>query len=221
MRELSTLDRVRRILTAAGMDGNGDGLTVTDVITGYAEPGYGNRYGGDEAIIVLGDWNPRNWQDPNRERQIGPRLARILEAAGAEIQWLDEWAECSHCYRAVRTQADSYSWTPYYAWVNECEIVCTDCLRENLDWVLEDYINDPSKAFTNIESDDLEGIGFTRVDETYENGWHPGQDDNPPEILERILKFAPEGTEVVFTIDGTGQFDVRFSAWVRTPETTD
>lgn len=233
MRELPIIDRVRRILTAAGMDDYGDGDIVTNVLVGYAEPGYGRT---DDAVIVFGNWNdkrptfgwnvktlsgdrfPHTSAPPVTKADTLPsRLARILEAAGAELEWLDEWSECTHCYRAVRTEPDSYSWTPSYAWVGECDIVCADCLRDNPDWIIDEYINEPTKALTVLGATELEALGFERHDERYESGWY-GREDNPSEILEAILKFSPEGTEVVFTVDSVGQFDAHFSAWVRTPD---
>lgn len=234
MRELSILDRVRRIVEIATGQEYGDGDIVTNIMIGYAEPGYGRT---GEEVIVTGNWNDKRptfgWQVRNldgerfpytsvppttKEHTLPSRLARILEAAGAEIEWLDEWAECSHCYRAVRTEPDSYSWTPAYAWVGECDIVCASCLRANPDWIIDDYINNAEKALTVLGTDELTALGFEHNDERYASGWY-GREDNPSAILEHILKFAPEGTEVVFTIDSNGQFETSFSAWTRTPDT--
>lgn len=232
MRELPTHELIGRIIEIALGEKYGDGYIVTDVCTGYAEPGYGRS---DDAIVVFGNWNDKRpaygWNVKNQAGDrytsapnitkadtLPSRLARVLEAAGAEIEWLDEWSQCSHCYRAVRTEPDSYSWTPYFAWVGECEIVCADCLRANPDWIIDEYINNPEKALTVLGVDELTTLGFVQHDARYESGWY-GREDNPTEILKGILKFAPEGTEVVFTIDSVGQFDAHFSAWLRTPET--
>ena len=220
MRELSTLDKVRFILRAAGMEDYGDGDIVTDVLVGYAEPGYGSF--GSESVIILGNYNTRRYVREgdaplSKAERLPERVANLLTAVGAECEWYDEWAQCSHCYRAVRTQPDSYSWTPSYAWVEECEIVCADCLRENPSWIIDEYVNNAEKALTVLGRTELEALGFVKQDGEYASGWY-GQEDNPAAILETLLKFSPEGTEVVFTVDGVGQFEARFSAWTRTPE---
>jgi hypothetical protein len=82
----------------------------------YAEPGYTDTPRG----ILFADWNyfPRG-------------VDSILERYGFEIEWSDEWDICSDCSRAVRTSANSYGWQPSFVLVNECEIVCVDCLKEN------------------------------------------------------------------------------------------
>jgi len=233
MRELSTINKAQRILNAAGMDNYGDGYIVTDLCVGYAEPGYGS----DEAVIAFGNWNDKRpawgWQvrtlagdrfssAPNTTKAdtLPSHLARALETAGVEVEWCDEWVRCGDCYRAFRSQGDSYSWTMHGAYSEDgCDYYCADCLRKDPESLLEDYVNNPKNALTFLGAADLMELGFTQENGTYENGWHEGQNDDPTAILERILKFAPEGTEVVFTIPEVSQFYIRFTAWVRTPET--
>ena len=49
--------------------------------------------------------------------------------------------------------------------------------------------------------------------ETCESGFYPGQDGDPSEVFERLSAEH----DVLFTIDSTGQFDTRWSAWIRDP----
>lgn len=232
MRELSTIDQARRIILAATGEEYGDGEIISDLCVGYAEPGYGS----DEAVIVFGNFNDRRpsygWQvrdlsgdrfpsAPNvtKADTIPSRVARVLEAAGVNVEWSDEWVRCGDCYRAFRTSPDSYSWTMYGAYSEDgCDYYCADCLKKDPESMLEDLVNNPAKCSTFLDGDDLEALGFVRENGLYENGWHEGQDDNPTEILERILKFADEGTEVVFILAEQSQFYIRFAAYVRTPE---
>lgn len=205
----------------------GDGYVVTDVIVGYAEPGYGD----DDTVVVLGDWN--NYETTSLGRYPGKRVPlfkwtertperladALSEIDGVEIEWLDEWYSCSECYRAVRSQPNSYSWKPYYAFLNECEPICADCLMQDVDGSISagDWINNSSNAITWISGspeNTLNPIGFFKWEpgneQDYANGWYPGQNDDPRKILESILDRHPEA-EVVFLIDANGQF----SAWVR------
>lgn len=196
-----------------------DGMVVTDLISGYAEPGYGS----DESVIVLGNWNParfpREGDAPlTDEENIGPRLAERLEAAGAELEWLDEWYSCQECYRAVRSQADSYSWKPYWVMANGCEIICADCARQDPETYLEEYVNNANNAVTWLTSAEMVAAGWEQWEpgnpQQYQNGWHPGQNDNPHDILAEVHR-ETNGTDVVFLLDASGQFDVHFSAWIR------
>lgn len=211
-------DAVRAILLEELGEEWGDGYTVMDVMEGYAEPGYGP----DDAVVVMGNWNPKRFVREGDapltdDENVGPRVADRLVEAGAEIEWYDEWARCGGCYRAVRTSGDSYSWKPYYV-MTECEITCADCAREDVETYLEGYINNPSNAVTWIGPAEMVAAGWEQWEpgnpQQYENGWHPGQNDNPHDIMAEIHRANPDA-EVVFLIDSNGQFDIRFSAWIR------
>lgn len=221
MRELSTLERAARLVEIATGERWGDGMLVTDVIVGCAEPGYCSS---NDVVLVLGDWNPKRYQRGNdapltKAENIGPRLARALETAGAETLWLDEWTRCDGCHRAVRTKADSYSWKPSYARVNECEILCRECLLENVNDSLTagDYVNNADNAVTWCDSAELSAAGWTQWEShrphTYESGWFDGQTDDPREIFGEIRRET--AADVVFLLDESSQFYIKFSAWTR------
>jgi hypothetical protein len=224
---LTTLDKVRRLLTFATGEPYGDGETVTDVITGYAEPGYGS----DDSIVVLGNWNTKRYAHDGEppltaEETLPARLADALDRVGAEVEWLDEWAQCQECYRAIRVVENSYHWKPSYVWLDDCTQVCTDCaIGMGID-ALESYVNDPTKAVTWCEPLHLESLGFVKWEpgneHTYESGWHEGMDDDPKAILASIRRTVPAPTEltpaegdVIFLLDESSQFYIRFSAYVR------
>ncbi len=216
-----TMDKARRLIGAACGDDYGDGYIVTDVATEYAEPGYRT----DSGVIVFGNWNPPRWpkngDEPlTRAETLAPRLFDALEGIGADCEWLDEWALCTECYRAVRTEPDSYSWRPSYAWQNECEIVCTDCLLADMDTSLEPYVNEPTKAVTWCDAAQLVDAGWElwepsdRRGGRYQSGWHEGMDDKPDEVFAKIRDVLPE-VDVVFLLDENSQFYISFSAWTR------
>lgn len=226
MSDRDTLERVHRLVRAATGDKYGDGMLVTNVIVGYADPEYRNAY--DNDVVVLGNWNPRNLSGDRTRKlygpeanltlaeRVGPRLANALEKVGADVQWLDEWSECMECYRAVRTEPNSYSWQPQFAWIED-ELICSECLREMLPDVLETYVNEPTKCVTWLSSGDMIEQGYQQVGDYYENGWHPGQTDDPNVILERVLR-DNQDAQVVFLLNSTGQFDIRFTAWIKTTD---
>lgn len=201
----------------------GWGDRVTDYAHDYADPGYQLEHG--HHGVVFGNWNPRRFPRGDdapltKEENIGPRLAAAFEWLGYDLQWSDEWTRCGECYRAMRTQPDSYGWTMFGAWVDDaCEYFCADCLRADMATSLEPYHDAPHNAVTWATSADMMAAGWTQYapedPHAYENGWHPGQTDDPAEILAEIKRSQEEDRPVVFLIDGVGQFDMRFSAWVR------
>jgi hypothetical protein len=238
----SIIENVTRLLNAVGMDDHGDGLIVTDVLTGYAEPGYGS----DDSVVVLGNWNPRSrdaegnrvedpFQSTDKYVTMPSRLADALERVGAEIEWSDEWTQCQECYRAVRTSGDSYMWKPSCVYLEDTGTVCADCLigygedaivgyPDHYRGMRDGYVNDSSKVITWCEPSHVESFGFQKWEpgnpQTYESGWHPGQTDDPREILAEILGQHPTA-EVIFFLDESSQFYVRFSAYFRIPAATD
>lgn len=230
---LTTQDKVERLLTFALGEPYGDGYRVTDVMRGYAEPGYGS----DDSVIVMGNWNPARFPHGDEpaltaEENLMPRLAEALERAGAEIEWFDEWTQCQECYRAVRTSENSYHWKPSYVWLDDCTIVCASCAIAMGEDALASYVNDTDKCVTWCEAAHLESLGYVQWEpsnpHTYESGWHPGQTDKPADILADIRRTVPEPTElspaegdVIFMLDESSQFYIRFSAYVRTRTDTD
>lgn len=223
----TTLSKAQRLIEFATGESYGDGYTVTNIIIGYAERGYGDN----ESVIVLGDWNPRNvpgatgdrWNSTDPAVTMPVRLARSLERVGASIEWSDEWYQCGNCYRAVRATGDSYSWRPYFTMVDG-EITCADCLRDMGDDALTEHVNNPHSCVTWCDASHVESLGYVKWEagdeHTYENGWHPGQTDDPQAIYDAIVAQYDDGTDkpapdVVFFLDESSQFYIRFSAYVR------
>lgn len=220
LKDKTTRELAARLVEIATGETWGDGDVVTDIIVGYADP----RYGAMDATIVLGNWNPKRFPREgdaplSKVENLGPRLARALDRVGAECEWLDEWAQCSECYRAIRTEPDSYSWVPKYAWLGD-DIVCESCLLEDPAGSIDagDYVDNPDKCITWCEPSTLSAAGWSQWapgdPKQCESGWHPGQDDRPADVLAAIKREDPSA-EVVFLLDETGQFDIRWSAWTR------
>lgn len=211
---IEAMDKVQNLVNEFTGYPTGDGELVTDIYVGYAEPGYSHN---EDTIVVLGNWNakryPREGDAPlTEEENKGPILAEKLDAIeDVEVEWLDEWTGCDECWRAMRTQADSYSWQMYGAWIDDVGYICADCLRKEPTSV-EQYVNNPQTAIT--WGAPLEEWGWVQWEPdnpvVYANGWHEGQNDDPKAIFEHLSSFYDE---VVFVIDGVGQFDVHFTVW--------
>lgn len=169
----------------------------------YGEPGYDDPQRG----IVFANWNhfPRE-------------LADTLERAGYAIEWSDEWAIVYETNKAYRTSPDCYSWTPYYVIDDGGETIGGDEIEsgDKADWYVNEYLlNDPTRA--NVFKIDLTEYGFAQFNETFETGWHPGQNADPRAVFKQIRSQQPE-SDVVFSIESKGQFDARWTAWIRKSE---
>lgn len=185
---------------------------------GYSEPGY---TAGDQGI-VLANWNNATRYDSNTGEHTTidgtpERMARMFEAAGCEIEWSDEWATCDDCSRIVRTSADSYGWTPSYAWIGDCSIVCAECLPDDPSEYIEQLKDSASSADTMGIIHALDG--WHEVSANNETGFHPGQDDDPSAVLSQLHEAGLSG--IVCSVDSAGQFDASWSAWAHEDDIPD
>lgn len=200
--------KVRDAVTDAGRER----LEEVTFVTGYAEPGYGDEH----SVIAFGDWNEVEDRKTKTTDKIMERVARLLEKAGTEVEWSDEWTTCEACQKAVRTQPDSYSWQPSYVQDDDYSgPVCEDCVLANQEAYLESLEGDASRAITiNVDPEDH---GYVRVQEDdFESGFHGGQDDDPKKIAKSLR--ARGVKRFLFKITETSQFYRKFMAYVREDE---
>jgi hypothetical protein len=189
----------------------------------YAEPGYDSPKSG----ILFANWNRSARYDETTREWITtddtmPRLAEIAEKAGYAIEWSDEWSTCDQCHRAVRTQADCYSWQPSYIIMAGCEIICKECLREDSDLMAEylESLEGNTQRAVNLQGIDLTEYGYERFNDTsYESGFHPGQSDDPEAIAAQLR--AQGHDRFIFEIASVAQFDTHFNVWVAKEETVE
>lgn len=185
---------------------------------GYAEPGYSEPKRGG---VWFANWNDIASYDPKsntyevHDGTMG-RLASALERYGASIEWEDEWSTCDQCGKAVRTSPDSYSWQPSY-FMGDCEIICHECIAEDPEMYLEEFEGKGETAWT-LDIDPADH-GYTLLEGGFENGMHPGQNDSPEEIADRLR--ARGITRFLFRLDSVGQFDARFSVYVKAQDNDD
>lgn len=161
----------------------------------YAEgEGYGDA---PERGILFGNWN-----------YFSRDVTDLLEKVGYAIEWNDEWTTCDGCGKALRTSPDSYSWQPgYLREADSCETYCHECA--DIESVLESYEDQPTRALN--DHIDPGEYGYRKLEGDFESGWHPGQNDNPQEIYDRLVALGHK--RLLFVIDGVGQFDIGFSIW--------
>lgn len=139
----------------------------------------------------------------------------IVESAlGCEWGFSDEYTTCCDCGNVIRTSPDSYGWQPDY-YVGDGFIACKECFDNTPNYqeaYIEERINNPQNAVNGLlDKDQIEELGFVEVDEDFENGWY-NRHDNPQKIYDRL---SENYEEVLFYVDGVGQFHVSFVAFVR------
>jgi len=110
---------------------------------------------------------------------------------------------------------------------NECEPVCFDCISENAglqETLLKDFIikgneidiDKDSVNFRLLQINDfeLEDHGFKVLNQDhYENGFHPGQDDDPKTILKNLDVSFLESNQFLFKQSEQSQFYMKFDLY--------
>ena len=185
------------------------GAKATSCAEGYSEPGYDEPA---QPYVFLGDWWSRDGETLKESK-----LVSIIEAAGGAVEWHDEWTECGECNKAVRTSPDGYSWTRSYVLLNDCEVVCCQCMEDESlqsEYLTEDLEGNSDKADT--LGIDLGAHGYVRMDVEFQNGLYGGQSASPHKIADALLERGIE--RFVFQIDRVRQFDMDFSCWVHEDE---
>jgi hypothetical protein len=209
-----TLDR---ILEAAKASAKGDRDTINRIedIQWSHDYAVGQGYSLDgKKGIVFSNWNnvqhrvpePKYWEDTN---DVMKRLFDILERAGYECEWSDEWTTCNDCGKALRT---SYDWQPAYH-CDDNGILCNECLDPET--VLESLEDNPKTANNNPHIDPAE-YGYELIEDKFESGFHLGQTDDPKKIFARLQEKGY--SRILFNIDRVQQFDTRFSVYRKVTE---
>ena len=174
-----------------------------DFANAYGEPGYTDP--GEGKCIIMANWN-----------DVPRGLADCLEEEGHEVEYKDEWTAI---YRdgnsfAYRTSPDSYFWESrlFYA---DGEEYAPDGAAE---WI------EACKTSTHIEitpvpsfihREDIEAEGWRAIEPELECGFHPGQTDNPQEIVRELLK---KHSEVLLQRSERSQFYSKYLVYVPVDE---
>ncbi|MBT7928979.1 hypothetical protein HN682_03565 [Candidatus Peregrinibacteria bacterium] len=167
----------------------------------YKELGYSMG----KEVILFADWNDWTSEEMN-----------IIESF-AEVEWLDEWTTCQECGGSVRISPNFYGWSPSYVVLNDCELVCLDCL---MDYGIEEYLesleNNPSVAINDslLSRIDLSDYGYTMLEDYSDNhsGLHRGMNDDPKEIYNKL---KDDHKRILFVISEVSQFYIQFDVYAK------
>lgn len=170
--------------------------------------GYAEGEGGDTVrAVLLGNWN-----------DFSGDAVTLLERAGYGIEWDDEWDTCYNCAKAFRVSPDSYGWQPTYIEFPDGERYCRECA--DFEGYLESLEDNPRRCcFAHAVNPAEFGYVLVTAPGEFESGLHPGQNDNPADILKDL--HAQGIRRIIFRTSSTGQFDVNFEAWRKDDTETD
>ncbi len=183
---------------------------------GYGESGYSDPSCG---LIATGNWNEITEYDKQTKSRkvvsdLPKRIGDLFEKMGIECEWSDEWSTCGDCGKLIRTQADSYCWLPSYKYYDG-EISCEECLKADPESYLSSLEDNPDDANT-FSSIDPVNYDYVKLDEDFESGWYPGQNDSPHKVAKELRDKGV--SRFLFNIDSTGQFDTHWSCFVHADE---
>lgn len=155
-----------------------------------------------------------NWND------VPSKMTDYIESL-VDTHWNDEIARCDCCGGAILTSPSYYGDLPEWV-LMDCEILCKDCILndESLqDEIIETYKNQTDKAIMPWFFDIIEKQGYVCYSpdeycQRFETGFHPGQNDDPVDIAKDIEENLP-GYNYIFKIDSAGQFDIRWSVFIK------
>lgn len=190
-----------------------DGQVFINEAEDYAEPGYELTMPG--VPILLANWNSETrWNRETNESEtisnLMPLLAKFAEEVNCSIEWSDEWVVCE-CQKAFRTSPDSYGWAMYGGVIADMH-VCGDCIKEDPAEYFEEISGNPRMAIT-INGLNPENYGYVRINnDSFEYGLYGGQNASSDAIARTLVSAGI--TEFLFSVDSTGQFDMRFSVYV-------
>lgn len=197
---IDTLEAAQRLVKVVCGEPHGDGNLVMDV-------GKGTERDPDQ-VWVTGNWNVEPY---------GSRLFDALERIDVEANWFDMHDKCADCGKLMETTPSWAGWQAGYLHVPDAsELVCFDCLDTDTDDVLDEFriTDNPGTAVPDVLGRHLEGWGWAPFNGVFESGWHPGQTDDTRKVFRRIKGEYPN-LSVVFRLDETSMFYIRWTAWTK------
>ena len=128
------------------------------------------------------------------------------------VVFTDEYISCDDCGMIIRTTPAYYGDLPDY-YIDDNGASCGDCVRKHPEYYLDYLDNNPRSGNTILDESVLTDNGYAKINsDSYESGFHPGQNDDPKKIFADL---KTKYSHIIFNLDGAGQFDVSFSVWAK------
>lgn len=159
-----------------------------------------------DKVVFVADWNIKELEWVESIISSYESFYQVCTAFDDEI------IICQNCGKACYAIPGYYGDPLSFIWACEDCLLCRDCFIEedNLDY----FVDNASIALPEWAKPMLTDNNFSLLQCDYESGFHNGQDDDPKEILIKAQNAFPK-KEFIFIIDGSGQFDINFSIYMR------
>ena len=165
----------------------------------------------NDNFIIIDSWNTVE----KIESLMNDKIDNIFDEWG----FSDEYTSCYECNKSIHTM--SYG-KPQYTILNECDIVCKECITKNhKDEYINELINNPKKANVLLSIDDIKNHGFTQchcednqICSFIEHGLRE-KTYNPEKILKNAIEKNPN-KEFIFDITNIDMFEIDFTLYSRT-----
>jgi hypothetical protein len=190
-------------------------LTFNAILKNFDWCDIGPSYDDESVMVYSGDlWAlAKAFSGNGTDTKTLNRITDIAENYGVELRFYDETIT-DYQGRVHNTNPTSWGWIPTYKFF-DCEVWAQDEARDDVETYADLLVNDDSNA--DQWGIDFSELGFIRYEGQGESGWYPGQNDTPQSMRQSIeAKYG--ACEIIWTIDDTGQFDMRFGAWFRKVE---
>lgn len=187
-------------------------LTVSRILESFDWSDIGPSYEDESIMVYSGDlWAlAEKYSGKRLDGQTIDRIQSIMESRGIELSFHDETVTDEQG-RVHNTSPNGWGWIPTYV-VGDGWILAQDEAESDPEEYAE-LLTD-SDTMADQWGVDFSSLGFRKYESQYESGLHPGQTDTPDKARQSIeSELGP--VEIIWAIDGTGQFDMKFSAWIR------
>ena len=135
----------------------------------------------------------------------------VCDELGCEWDFSDNFFICDECRHPVPYESGG---TVNYWITPHGDRICEDCVkRDYIEDYVESLIDNPDSANVFLSEDELNAMGWTKLDENYENGYY-GQEDDPKTILKKIKADKPD-CRVIFSIECCNPFAINFSTYIK------
>ena len=133
-------------------------------------------------------------------------------ATGDNWGYDDEFDICTECGKAFRKEMD-YGYNTF--WYGDGFAKCLECTKEDASEYIESLINNPNTANLILSEKELNGYGFYKMNEdSYATGYR-GQNDNPKQILAKLLE-EDINRQIIFSINKNyDPFETEFDVYIK------
>lgn len=117
----------------------------------------------------------------------------LIEAAGGTYAFADEYDTCIECGGIIHTGGENYGDIGRYHLIDGEGYECKSCMEKNPTRYAEEYAKSAHRGKVNPYYLNPAADDFVQLGGKYENGLHPGMNDDPAKQCAVLIKAMTEG----------------------------